>query len=219
MHPQGILIFEDPYLPSVLEKTAYDQIYDEHVYLFSLHSVSNLAKRYGFEVFDAQQLDTHGGSMRYFLSRQARKQLYDDLWSLTVSEKNFHLDEIATYMKFSGACETSRTTLKSLLLNLKQEGKSIAGYAATSKSTTVLNYCGIDKSLIDFIADSTPEKQGKLTPGSHIPIVSPDYFQSNYPDYALLFGWNHLEEISGKEQTFQKAGGRWIVYVPKVQVI
>ena len=219
LHPEGVLIFEDPYLPSMFDKVSYDQIYDEHVFLFSLLSVQNLAKRHGLEVYDVQPLDTHGGSMRYFLSPGGRKQLYDDLWELTRTEKAFNLDQIETYKKFYQTCEKSRDSLKSLLLDLKQKGKSIAGYAATSKSTPVLNYAQIGTDLIDYIADSTPEKQGKVTPGTHIPIYSPEYFRTHYPDYTVLFGWNHLEEISAKEKEYLKSGGRWIVYVPKVSIL
>lgn len=95
----------------------------------------------------------------------------------------------------------------------------MVGYAATSKSTTVTNYCGITPELVEFISDTTPIKQGKYSPGAHIPVLPYDKFKENYPSHALLFGWNHAEEIMAKEQAFRAAGGRWIVYVPKVQVL
>jgi methylation protein EvaC len=109
--------------------------------------------------------------------------------------------------------------LIALLNEERQKGKRIAGYAATSKSTTVLNYCGIDSSLIEFISDTTPIKQGKYSPGMHIPIRRHEDFTINYPDYAVLFAWNHAEEIMAKEQRFKEAGGRWIVFVPSVEVL
>ena len=95
----------------------------------------------------------------------------------------------------------------------------MAGYAATSKSTTVTNYCGLTPHLVEFISDTTPIKQGKYSPGAHIPVRPYEEFKANYPDYALLFGWNHAEEIMAKEQAFKAAGGKWIVYVPHVQVL
>jgi methylation protein EvaC len=106
-----------------------------------------------------------------------------------------------------------------LLHEVHGQGKRVVGYAATSKSTTVLNYCGITPDLVEFISDTTPIKQGKFCPGAHIPIRPYQEFKDRYPDYALLFGWNHAEEIMAKEQAFKAAGGKWIVYVPKVQVL
>jgi methylation protein EvaC len=106
-----------------------------------------------------------------------------------------------------------------LLRRLKHEGKRVAGYAATSKSTTVTNYCGITADLVEFISDTTRIKQGKFSPGTHIPVRPYEEFAASYPDYALLFGWNHGEEIMAKESRFKTAGGRWIVYVPEVRVL
>ena len=106
-----------------------------------------------------------------------------------------------------------------LLEALKKQDKRIAGYAATSKSTTILNYCHITPELIEFISDTTPIKQGKFSPGVHIPIKAYDVFEENYPDYALLFAWNHSKEILEKEKRFSNIGGKWIVYVPEVKVL
>jgi methylation protein EvaC len=104
------------------------------------------------------------------------------------------------------------------LANLKKQGKRVVGYGATSKSTTVLNYCGITPDLVEFISDTTPTKQGKYSPGMHIPVKPYDDFCSRYPDVALLFAWNHGEEIMGKEKNFSDAGGQWLVYVPEVRI-
>ena len=106
-----------------------------------------------------------------------------------------------------------------LLRDLQRRGRRVVGYAATSKSTTVTNYCGITPGLVEFISDTTPIKQGKFSPGAHIPVRPYEAFTARYPDYALLFGWNHAEEIMAKEQAFRAAGGKWIVYVPRVQVL
>jgi methylation protein EvaC len=123
------------------------------------------------------------------------------------------------YEEFKKSCENSRSTLISLLKEIKKQGKRVVGYAATSKSTTILNYCNIGTDLIEFISDTTPIKQGKFSPGVHIPIRPHAEFISNYPDYALLFAYNHAKEIMAKEQNFIASGGRWIVYVPKVEVL
>ena len=100
----------------------------------------------------------------------------------------------------------------------RRQGHRVVGYAATSKSTTVINYCGIGPDLVEFISDTTPIKQGKFSPGMHIPVRSYEEFKQSYPPYALLFGWNHAKEILAKEQAFKEAGGKWIVYVPRVEV-
>ena len=115
--------------------------------------------------------------------------------------------------------QRSRQELLDLLNQLKAQGRRIAGYGATSKSTTILNYCGISPEVIEFISDTTTIKQGKVSPGMHIPVVPYETFKSNPPDYAILFAWNHAEEIMTKEKEFMAAGGKWIVHVPKVQVL
>ena len=129
------------------------------------------------------------------------------------------LNKPKTYDRFRRNCEFSRDRLMSLLSEIKDSGKRIVGYAATSKSTTIINYCGITSDHIDFISDTTPVKQGKLSPGAHIPVRSYKEFLVNYPDYALLFAYNHAKEIMAKEQRYMESGGKWIVYVPKVQVL
>ena len=106
-----------------------------------------------------------------------------------------------------------------LLHDLKRQGRRVVGYGATSKSTTVTNYCGITPDLVEFISDTTPIKQGKFNPGTHIPVRPYEDFTANFPDYALLFAWNHAAEIMAKEQNFRGAGGRWLVYVPRVEVL
>jgi methylation protein EvaC len=106
-----------------------------------------------------------------------------------------------------------------LLHDLKRKNKRVVGYGATSKSTTVINYCGITPDLVEFISDTTPIKQGKFSPGAHIPVRPYEEFVTNYPDYALLFAWNHVAEIMAKEQNFCRAGGKWLVYMPRVEVL
>ena len=182
-------------------------------------SISFLFGRYGFEVVDVTPLEVHGGSMRYTLARQGRQTVSDAVTAQRAHERGLGLEKLETYEQFRRHTEQSRGELVSLLRRLRGEGKRVVGYAATSKSTTVTNYCGITPDLVEFISDTTPVKQGKFSPGAHIPVRPHAEFAANYPDYALLFGWNHAQEILAKEQAFRDVGGKWIVYVPKVQVL
>ncbi len=215
----GVVVFEEPYLGDVLAKTSYDQIYDEHVFLFSLHSIQYAFGAHGFELIDVQPQATHGGSMRYVLARKGSRVVGDAVKAYLDSELKAGLHLPATYMAFKAACERSRAELVNLLTDLKNRGKRVVGYAATSKSTTVLNYCQIGPGLIEFISDTTPLKQGKYSPGMHVPVLSHDEFSKRYPDFALLFGWNHAKEIMAKEGDFRRVGGQWIAFVPSVGIL
>lgn len=215
----GVIIMEDPNLGDIIEKTSYDQIYDEHVFYFSLLSLSNLFNQYDLEIFDLEHLNVHGGSMRYFICHKGKYPVSDAVKSQAFKEKKMKLSSPEPYMRLKENIETSKHELLKILHKLKEEKKRVVGYAATSKSTTVTNYCGITPDLVEFISDTTPIKQGKYSPGAHIPVKTHDEFKNNYPEYALLFGWNHSEEIMKNEQAFKEAGGRWIVYVPRVDIL
>jgi len=219
LKPNGVLIFEDPYLGDVIEKTTYDQIYDEHVFLFSLHSIQHLVHLFDMEVIDINHLEAHGGSLRYTVAHRGNRIVRDIVEKQLLHEKNLGLTHPKTFEDFKNKCNNYKSDLITLLNNIKSDGFSIAGYAATSKSTTIMNYCGIGSNHLDFISDITPLKQGKYSPGTHIPIVSNQYFKCNYPDYALLFAYNHQEEIFQKEKEFIRNGGKWITYVPELKII
>jgi methylation protein EvaC len=219
LKPEGIVMFEDPYLGDVIEKTSYDQIYDEHVFLFSVASIRYLFEKHGMEVIDVAPQETHGGSMRYIIARKGVHAVSPRVSSYLKKEKEAGLDRPGVYDEFRRNCETSRDSLTALLKDLRKNEKRIVGYAATSKSTTIINYCGINTDLIEFISDTTPVKQGKYSPGAHIPVRPYEEFVARYPDYALLFAYNHAREIMAKEEKFIASGGRWIVYVPAVQVL
>lgn len=215
----GIVMFEDPYMGDVIENTSYDQIYDEHVFLFSILSISYLFGKHGMEVIDVEPQWTHGGSMRYVIARKGTRPISQNVHEHLQKEKALGLDKPSVYDRFKKNCEDSRDALTDLLKRIKKEGERVVGYAATSKSTTILNYCGIGPDLIEFISDTTPIKQGKFSPGAHIPVRPYEEFLIKYPDYALLFAYNHAKEIMAKEQKFMESGGKWIVYVPEVQVL
>ena len=219
LKPDGVLMFEDPYLGDMIAKTAYDQIYDEHVFIFSATSVAWAFGQHGLELIDVMPQTTHGGSMRYVLAPKGSHPVSLNVASLLEKEsaQGLHRDE--TYDQFRHNCEASRKALLDLLETLRRDGRRVVGYGATSKSTTVTNYCSIGPEHIEFISDTTPIKQGKLTPGSHIPVKPYEAFVQNPPDYALLFAWNHAKEIFEKELVFKAGGGKWITFVPKVGVI
>ena len=219
LKPTGVVMFEDPYLGDVVAKTSYDQIYDEHVFLFSALSIQYLFGMHGMELIDAMPQKTHGGSMRYVLAHQGAHPVKNTVNQLIAKEKAQGLNRLATFDMFRASVEQSRSKLIALLKDLKAQGKRVAGYAATSKSTTVLNYCGIGTDLIEYICDSTPIKHGKFSPGMHIPVVPYETFKNNPPDYAVLLAWNHAEEIMAKEKEYVAAGGKWIVHVPEVKVL
>ena len=219
LKPTGVVMFEDPYLGDVVAKTSYDQIYDEHVFLFSALSIQYLFGLQGMELIDVLPQITHGGSMRYVLAHQGAHPVKEAVTQLLAKEKAQGLDRLATFEIFRANVEKSRLDLVTLLKELKAQGKKVAGYAATSKSTTVLNYCGIGPDLIEYICDTTPIKQGKLSPGVHIPVVPYETFKNNPPDYAVLLAWNHAEEIMANEKEYVTAGGKWVVHVPEVRVI
>ena len=157
--------------------------------------------------------------MRYFIAHKGAKRIANSLVKLHSEELKMGLNKQETYLKLRRNIESSRDQLTALLNKIKRQDKRVVGYAATSKSTTVLNYCGITPDLVEFISDTTPVKQGKYSPGVHIPIRPYEEFSKSYPDYALLFAWNHIEEIFAKENKFVDAGGKWIVYVPEIKVI
>jgi methylation protein EvaC len=214
----GLFYFEDPYLGDVINKNSFDQIYDEHVFLFSLHSVQFLASMHGLQLIHAEPQTTHGGSMRYTLAHQGRFSASDNTTKLLQKEKMLGLYKLNTFKSFEKNIKRIKEQLLDLLLDLKNKGNLVAGYGATSKSTTILNYCGINTNLISWITDTTPTKQGKLSPGSHIPVVSHSKFQTDTPDYAVLFAWNHADEIMEKETSFSKNGGKWITFFPEVKI-
>jgi methylation protein EvaC len=219
LKPDGVFIFEDPYLGDMITKTSYDQIYDEHVFIFSASSVQRAFASFGLELIDVTPQITHGGSMRYTLAPKGSRPVSRNVNEQFAKEAALGLDRAETYLQFKTNCENSRVALMQTLERLREQGKRVVGYGATSKSTTVINYCRITPAHVEFISDTTPIKQGRLSPGAHIPVKAYDEFAKRYPDYAVLFAWNHAAEIREKEASFVAAGGRWIVYVPEVAIV
>ncbi|MGP4029184.1 methyltransferase domain-containing protein [Actinomadura sp. 3N407] len=216
--PDGVFVFEDPYLGDIVAKNSFDQIYDEHFYLFSAGSVRAMAERFGFELVDVERLPVHGGEVRYTLARGGARTPTAAVGRLLADERDRKVTDLASLRAFTADVHKIRDDLVALLERLRAEGRRVVGYGATAKSATVTNFCGIGPDLVSFVCDTTPSKQNRLTPGRHIPVRPAAAFSDPYPDYALLFAWNHAEEIIAKEQEFQQSGGRWIRYVPEVHV-
>ena len=215
----GVFIFEDPYLGEIIEKTSFDQIYDEHVFLFSALSISYIANAHDLELVDVEPQITHGGSMRYTIAHKGLKEVSQNVNRLIEQEKSIGLDNQHAYMNFTKSVDKIKDDLISLLTKLKNEGKKVVAYGATSKSTTVTNYFGITPDLVDCIYDTTPIKQNKYSPGAHIPVLPYNQFRESNPDYVLLFAWNHAEEIMKKESDYMGKKRHWITYIPDVRVI
>ena len=215
----GVFIFEDPYLGEIIEKTSFDQIYDEHVFLFSALSVNYLANMHDLELVNVEPQITHGGSMRYTIAHKGIKTVSQNVIKLIDQEKKLGLDKKQSYLSFTDNVNKIKNDLINLLTKLKNDGKKVVAYGATSKSTTVTNYFGITPDLVECIYDTTPIKQNKLSPGAHIPVLPYDQFRQSNPDYVLLFAWNHATEIMKKESDYMGHDRHWITYIPNVKVI
>lgn len=221
LNDSGVLIFEDPSLYDLLRNTSYDQFYDEHAHLFSVIALKDILSKSNFEIFKVENLATHGGSNRIYAKKTSNHSIKIDksVEQNIQKELDFEMDKMTAYDNFAQRVKTSKDDLISLLTGLKRQGKKIISYGATYKSTTIFNYCRIGTDLIDYITDTTPNKQGKLSPGSHIPIISPEEGFNDSVDYAFLGAWNFYKEIMNKETEFINRGGKFITHVPHVKIL
>ena len=212
---KGIFVLEDPSLIEVIKNGSYDQFYDEHAYVFSLTSIIKILEKTSLEVFDIEKLSTHGGSNRIFIKKKRNNlKISNKVFKFLNEEKVYGIENIDVYLKFGEKVQKSKHELISIFKNIKKNNKKIIGYGATYKSATVLNYCGLKSNFIDYFIDTTITKQGKFTPGTHIPIIKPDETLKDDVDYAFLGAWNFKEEILEKEKKFIERGGKFITHVP-----
>ena len=218
---QGIMIIEDPSLLNCLRSNAYDQFYNEHIYVFSLLSLNTFLNSMGFCIFDVENIKTHGGSLRFYIKKKNNKiyKITKNFYNQLKVEKKFGLNKISTYYRFSKRVLDSKERLTTILKEIRKKGHKIIGYGATAKSATVLNFCNIDSNLIDFFVDTTPAKQFKYMPGTDIFIkpYSKDLIKKN--KYIFLGAWNLKEEIFSKEKEFLGKKGKFITHVPFPRII
>ena len=218
--PDGVFVFEVSYLVDVYEKTLFDTVYHEHL---AYHSVEPLVRFFaarGMEFFAAERIDSHGGSLRGFVQIKDGPRSKDgSVDALIALEKSLALDRAATLAAFARKIETVRDSLRALLLDLKAQGKRIAGFGAPAKATTLMYHFGLGPDLVGFIVDDSPLKQGLYTPGLHVPVVAPDVLYANRPNYLLILAWNFARPIMAKHARFAAEGGRFIVPLPTVEVL
>ena len=221
MAEKGILIIEDPSLLECIKNISYDQFYNEHIYVFSLIAINEAIKKYKLEVFDIEKLETHGGSLRYYIKRISNKKfkINNRVKKQFSEELKFKLNKYSTFVNFRKKVEKSKKNLKKIFYNIKKKRKKIIGYGATAKATTVLNFCNINDETIDYFLDTTPDKVKKFMPGTHIFIKPYNKKSLNFADYVFLGAWNFKKEIFKKEKKFLKKGGKFITHIPKPHII
>jgi hypothetical protein len=217
---KGIFVFEVPYLIDLMKNLEFDTIYHEHLSYFSILPIINLLERYGLEVFDIQKQSVHGGTMRVFVSRKNNFNIESSVEEFINLEHEFGLEKIQTFENFSEQVIEIKSKLLELIKNLKKEKMSLFGYGASAKGNVLLNFCKLDNNILDFIIDTTPTKQGKFTPGTHIPILPPDRIkEKGEGDTALLLAWNYKFQILEKEKSFRTKGGKFLVPFPTPELL
>jgi len=217
---EGVLIIEDPSLLECLKRNTYDQFYNEHIYVFSYIGLENILKKYNLKIFRVENLNIHGGSNRYFIKKeQSDRKIEKSVKNQKDKEIRYGLNKINTYVKFSRRVKESKKKLISIFNRYKLQNKKIIGYGATAKSTTILNYCNIDNSTIDYFLDTTRDKQNKYTPGTKILIKKYNGSIDNDVDLVFLGAWNFKKEIFKKEKKYIKSGGKFIIHTPYPKII
>lgn len=214
----GVATFEFPHLLRLMAEHQFDTLYHEHYSYLSLTAVRSLCQRNGLEVFDVEELPTHGGSLRIYVQRQdgQRRPLEDAVAALLVREGASGVRTAEFYASLTPAAERIKHELLRFLLQAKAEGKRVVGYGAAAKGNTLLNFAGVRSDLLAWVADANPHKQGKYLPGSRIPIVAPARIVAEQPDYVLVLPWNLLEEVTSQLAQVRSWGGQFVVAVPRL---
>ncbi|MEK9945139.1 MAG: class I SAM-dependent methyltransferase [Alphaproteobacteria bacterium] len=215
----GVLVLEAHYLQDLLAHRAFDTVYHEHVSYWALRPMMQLFERYGMEVIDIARLPIHHGQIRVFAQRKGIGMPAATVATLVEEEIAAGLDRFETFAQFGDGVLGLKRDLWNLLDNLAADGQKIAAYGAPAKGSTLLSFFGIGPDTVPYIADKSPLKQGRVTPGTHIPVVSPAHIQEDKPDYMLLLAWNFADEIMAQQADYRAAGGRFIIPVPEVRVV
>ncbi|GBD42772.1 hypothetical protein HRbin40_00227 [bacterium HR40] len=217
LKPEGVAVIEVPYVRDLVEKTAFDTIYHEHLCYFSVHAARTLFARHGLVLARVERLPIHGGSLRLFVTPCGHPD--SGVETLLEEERAAGIDRFAFYVRFGERIEALRAKLLALLTELKRQGARIVGYGAAAKGTILLNYCGIDARFLDYVVDRNPHKQGRYIPGVRLAIRPPEAILADPPDYLLILSWNITDEILRQQQAFRARGGRFVVPVPDPEIL
>jgi predicted TPR repeat methyltransferase len=215
----GVLVLEMHYLLDLIEQLAFDTIYHEHVSYWALAPMQRLFEKHGMSIVDAERVPLHHGQLRVHVQRQAEEPIHDRVAQLLAAEKSAGLDRFETYANFAARVQTIKKQLHAALTRLKHDGRRLAGYGAPAKGNTLLSYLEFGPDDLPYIVDRSPLKQGRFTPGTHIPVVSPEQLLVDQPDYVLLLAWNFADEIVEQQAEYRKRGGKFMVPVPEVRVL
>ena len=221
LKPGGIVTMEFPHLEKLVEQCQFDTIYHEHFSYFSLCAVERVFSKHGLTLFDVEELPTHGGSLRVYVRHEEASKLpvTKAVEEMRQREKAAGYEGIDLYRSFyQRVCETKRNLLE-FIIGAKRAGKSIVGYGAAAKGNTLLNFCGIGTDMIDYTVDRNPHKQGRLLPGTRIPVHAPETIDRTRPDYVLILPWNLRDEVTRQMAHIARWGGRFVVPIPRVEVI
>ncbi|MDP2933967.1 MAG: class I SAM-dependent methyltransferase, partial [bacterium] len=219
----GFFIFEVYYLGTLIDEMQYDMIYHEHMSYYSLQSLMLFLKQFGMEIFDVKFTPgVRSGAVRFYAKNIGGREEKPTVAfrNMMKYEKEKGFDKVETYLDYAGKVRGTKEELLKVLDNLKKEGATIIGYGASGRGTTIMNYCGIDGRYLDYVVDDAPAKHGFFTPGTHVPIYPWEHTkQTQFPHYALLFAWSFINEVRKRREDYLRAGGKFIVPLPKVSVV
>jgi hypothetical protein len=218
--PRGVLTMEFPHVMRLIGENQFDTIYHEHFSYFSLVAVERIFARHGLTLFDVEEIPTHGGSLRIYARHAAddTRPVGPGVARLRAAEQAAGLTRVDGYLSFGERVKEAKRGLLAFLIAAKRAGKTVAGYGAPAKGTTLLNYCGIGRDFVDYTVDRSPYKQGRFLPGCRIPVYHPDAVRETRPDYLLMLPWNLKEEIMRQMACVREWGGRFVAPIPWVTV-
>jgi len=219
LKPNGIVVIEFPYVRDLIENLQFDTVYHEHVCYFSLKPLVPLFARCGLDIFRVERIPVHGGSLRLFASAIGTEPPDASVTQMLDEERQWGAGDLAIYNRFADAVTAFRPTLRPFLAKLRATGKSIAAYGASAKGAILLNYCGVDHTLIDFVVDRSSVKQGFALPGVQVPIQAPDELLRRQPDFVLLLAWNFVNEIVEQQAEYLRRGGRFVLPLPEPHIL